>query len=576
MRFTQEDYRSIEQWLKHRSIKDIDFPSASKLTGLDNVTVIQDNKNKIATIKQIADTISKMSFNHFYNVSGTENKYYISILEAASLVPVEARRLGLVITFYTKNNNWQIYQFRGDSLNKWGEEASWVNIVQETLDELIPIPDEEDIEGVLKGNSIAFRLKDKIYNLQEYSGKGRVILRKNMVLSNNSGIPGVDISDDPDGMTNVLTQEMVSQDNTVYIIQYDYSLEGKTVKIPDNCVLMFLGGSLNNGTIDLNGAQVTGLLKPVLGTVSVTGKYAEGQVFYRNGKLLVQGQNSFDTLVTDTALQQISNSVSTAVDNANTALNSVNSVISTVENIVLQAILDNITVSINGGTPVEPDSKGNIDVIVQPLTIKHREGEDVISDTYNGKVATTINTSDFTILNGAASTNNVVSRYNPFNIVGGQVTVHPLKFAVNGTPYAYSPLSSLPLIDFDNLPINRVLFSGTIEQEDGTFLAKGTYLSGVSSGLSTPVNTKTLIFTLFGCTVTGVTVSSCVEDPVNDTLHPTSIIRSSINTDKTAITIDSVRPSIDADEGGKVLNLQTLGTEVKKFNIIVTGYKNNG
>lgn len=576
MRFTQEDYRSIEQWLKHRSIKDIDFPSASKLTGLDNVTVIQDNKNKIATIKQIADTISKMSFNHFYNVSGTENKYYISILEAASLVPVEARRLGLVITFYTKNNNWQIYQFRGDSLNKWGEEASWVNIVQETLDELIPIPDEEDIEGVLKGNSIAFRLKDKIYNLQEYSGKGRVILRKNMVLSNNSGIPGVDISDDPDGMTNVLTQEMVSQDNTVYIIQYDYSLEGKTVKIPDNCVLMFLGGSLNNGTIDLNGAQVTGLLKPVLGTVSVTGKYAEGQVFYRNGKLLVQGQNSFDTLVTDTALQQISNSVSTAVDNANTALNSVNSVISTVENIVLQAILDNITVSINGGTPVEPDSKGNIDVIVQPLTIKHREGEDVISDTYNGKVATTINTSDFTILNGAASTNNVVSRYNPFNIVGGQVTVHPLKFAVNGTPYAYSPLSSLPLIDFDNLPINRVLFSGTIEQEDGTFLAKGTYLSGVSSGLSTPVNTKTLIFTLFGCTVTGVTVSSCVEDPVNDTLHPTSIIRSSVNTDKTAITIDSVRPSIDADEGGKVLNLQTLGTEVKKFNIIVTGYKNNG
>lgn len=576
MRFTQEDYRSIEQWLKHRSIKDIDFPSASKLTGLDNVTVIQDNKNKIATIKQIADTISKMSFNHFYNVSGTENKYYISILEAASLVPVEARRLGLVITFYTKNNNWQIYQFRGDSLNKWGEEASWVNIVQETLDELIPIPDEEDIEGVLKGNSIAFRLKDKIYNLQEYSGKGRVILRKNMVLSNNSGIPGVDISDDPDGMTNVLTQEMVSQDNTVYIIQYDYSLEGKTVKIPDNCVLMFLGGSLNNGTIDLNGAQVTGLLKPVLGTVSVTGKYAEGQVFYRNGKLLVQGQNSFDTLVTDTALQQISNSVSTAVDNANTALNSVNSVISTVENIVLQAILDNITVSINGGTPVEPDSKGNIDVIVQPLTIKHREGEDVISDTYNGKVATTINTSDFTILNGAASTNNVVSRYNPFNIVGGQVTVHPLKFAVNGTPYAYSPLASLPLIDFDNLPINRVLFSGTIEQEDGTFLAKGTYLSGVSSGLSTPVNTKTLIFTLFGCTVTGVTVSSCVEDPVNDTLHPTSIIRSSVNTDKTAITIDSVRPSIDADEGGKVLNLQTLGTEVKKFNIIVTGYKNNG
>ena len=48
-------------------------------------------------------------------------------------------------------------------------------------------------------------LSNKTYNPEEYSGMGRVILRKNMV----NGV-------------NVLTQEMINQDNTIYEVRYDY------------------------------------------------------------------------------------------------------------------------------------------------------------------------------------------------------------------------------------------------------------------------------------------------------------------------------------------------------------------
>ena len=45
----------------------------------------------------------------------------------------------------------------------------------------------------------------------------------------------------------VLTQEMISEPNQIYIIQYDYDLRGDSITIPNNCVLNFRGGSLSNG-----------------------------------------------------------------------------------------------------------------------------------------------------------------------------------------------------------------------------------------------------------------------------------------------------------------------------------------
>lgn len=51
---------------------------------------------------------------------------------------------------------------------------------------------------------------------------------------------------------NLLTQEMINQSNTIYYIGYDYDLNEQNIVIPEKCILVFCGGSFNNGTITLN------------------------------------------------------------------------------------------------------------------------------------------------------------------------------------------------------------------------------------------------------------------------------------------------------------------------------------
>lgn len=108
---------------------------------------------------------------------------------------------------------------------------------------IINIPDEEDLTNVNVGGTNVLKFKDKVYNPLTYSGMGRKILRKNIV----NGV-------------NILTQEMMSADNTKYVIKYDYVL-GEDITVPANCVLDFDGGSINNGNIIYNNTVIIGLKK---------------------------------------------------------------------------------------------------------------------------------------------------------------------------------------------------------------------------------------------------------------------------------------------------------------------------
>ena len=94
------------------------------------------------------------------------------------------------------------------------------------------LPDEEDITVT---DNQTLKLKDKEYAPKDYSGMGRVYLRKHYV----NGV-------------NTLTQHMMRKPNTIYIIQYDYCLAEQTIEVPENCVLDFQGGSLRNGIIVAN------------------------------------------------------------------------------------------------------------------------------------------------------------------------------------------------------------------------------------------------------------------------------------------------------------------------------------
>lgn len=112
------------------------------------------------------------------------------------------------------------------------------------------LPDEEDITVT---DNQTLKLKDKEYAPKDYSGMGRVYLRKHYV----NGV-------------NTLTQHMMRKPNTIYIIQYDYCLAGQMIEVPENCVLDFQGGSLRNGIINCHNTIIRNQFK---GSTTLIGSY---------------------------------------------------------------------------------------------------------------------------------------------------------------------------------------------------------------------------------------------------------------------------------------------------------------
>lgn len=99
---------------------------------------------------------------------------------------------------------------------------------------------------------------DKPYDPTKHSGLGRKTLELK-----------------EDG-SNVLTQEDFDETNTIYVIQYDFTL-GEDITVPENCVVEFDGGSVNNGKFMFNGASIEG---------DVRGSACYG-LAYKNGEPLL-------------------------------------------------------------------------------------------------------------------------------------------------------------------------------------------------------------------------------------------------------------------------------------------------
>lgn len=127
-----------------------------------------------------------------------------------------------------------------------------------------------DGEDLMIDNSMRLKFADKEFDASVYSGLGRRLLRKRWV--NNK---------------NTLTQSAINKKNFVYNIQYDYDLGGKTIYIPENCILNFEeGGSFINGEIVLNdtlilpqGLDIHNIIK-----TDISGTYRNGQLFYDSAK----------------------------------------------------------------------------------------------------------------------------------------------------------------------------------------------------------------------------------------------------------------------------------------------------
>lgn len=119
--------------------------------------------------------------------------------------------------------------------------------------------------------------KDKEYNPAEFSGLGKVYLKKNIVK--------VD-----DVEKNILTQSAfykegteIPNTDTIYVIQYNFDLNGQTIQIPVGCTLDFDGGSINNGTLTGNDTSIinTTLSTKILSDTVLEGSWKKG-IHYNN------------------------------------------------------------------------------------------------------------------------------------------------------------------------------------------------------------------------------------------------------------------------------------------------------
>lgn len=118
----------------------------------------------------------------------------------------------------------------------------------------------DDETGLTLDKVTGGALEEKTYTSGSDNGMGRVVLRKNLV----EGI-------------NTLTQSMINKSNTIYVIQYDFTL-GEDITVPANCILEFDGGSISaSGSNDtITGANTgikAGLIK-IFGTdVTLAGSW---------------------------------------------------------------------------------------------------------------------------------------------------------------------------------------------------------------------------------------------------------------------------------------------------------------
>lgn len=279
------------------------LPKRDVLTGNEQFPFQEDRENGSITPNALKSFISSgkggyMSYITEYNVSihhpssGIDggNKY---TLEGAIVqVPEDIRIAGLKVSFLNNSGLVETWEFAGgvfenienwksnedkltdirdeaiskikevesDAISNFSSQRVTPDMLSESTKQFINgsgggtinnLADDEDLVSVDKGESLSvLKFADRAYNPGIYVGMGYKILRRNIM----------------DGK-NTLTQEMVNQPHTIYMIQYDYDLNGATIRIPEGCVFDFQGGSLSNGFIAGNNTAIISVDRKIFSNI---------------------------------------------------------------------------------------------------------------------------------------------------------------------------------------------------------------------------------------------------------------------------------------------------------------------
>ena len=118
---------------------------------------------------------------------------------------------------------------------------------------------------------------------------------------------------------NILMPNMINQPNTIYEIRYNFDLDGKTITIPNNCILYFTSGKFYNGSISMDNTIVSTLYEDVLSEVNISGDYYNIQKYIKDTKSLFQA--NLDKLNDTVYPITLGFSISPNVGTMNTSIN---------------------------------------------------------------------------------------------------------------------------------------------------------------------------------------------------------------------------------------------------------------
>lgn len=210
-----------------------------------------------------------------YPTSGIGRTNKFSLEGAIAQVPQELRNIGLKVSFLNNSGLVETWEFAGgafENIENWkSNEDKLTDIRDEAIDKIKDaesdaisnfssqrvtpdmlsestkqfinasgggtinnLADDEDLVSVDKGENLSvLKFADRPFSPDRFCGKGYKILRRNIM----------------DGK-NILTQDMINQSYTIYVVQYDYDLNGATITLPEGCMFDFQGGSISNGFLE--------------------------------------------------------------------------------------------------------------------------------------------------------------------------------------------------------------------------------------------------------------------------------------------------------------------------------------
>ena len=212
---------------------------------------------------------------------------------------------------------------------------------------------------------------------------------------------------------NILNQDMINEADTIYDIRYEFDLNGETINVPSNSILLFNGGKLINGTVNINGAQLINVgstPEDVIETIGsglkagTTRWTSDGYIEWWDG---TKWFNPYTTL-NDVIIQNLNNvadSFNQVNENIKTIVNQINTAIVN-EATIRQATDSDLGVQIQNETTARKEADDELQTNIDTVSNKHIQDVKTFQNSINSvsddlqRKFNTLNSSIANVING--------------------------------------------------------------------------------------------------------------------------------------------------------------------------------